>query len=205
MPDARLAGKLLVANPRLADPNFDRSVVLVLAHTDDGALGVILNRPSDTELLDPLPRWSVLADFPSLVFEGGPVSHDSVICLAEVPVPAVLESRVGPDSWRHVAGDVGTLDLDLDPDLIGGAVGSLRVFAGYAGWAAGQLEDELISGGLAEVPVPAVLRDTVRAVARHPPAPARGPAHGGGLPARSRAQLKYRNPDALPTRLPPTA
>jgi putative transcriptional regulator len=135
MPDARLAGKLLVANPRLADPNFDRSVVLVL------------NRPSDTELLDPLPRWSVLADFPSLVFEGGPVSHDSVICLAEVPVPAVLESRVGPDSWRHVAGDVGTLDLDLDPDLIGGAVGSLRVFAGYAGWAAGQLEDELISGG----------------------------------------------------------
>jgi putative transcriptional regulator len=147
MPDARLAGKLLVANPRLVDPNFDRSVVLVLAHTGDGALGVILNRPSDTELLDPLPRWSVLADFPSLVFEGGPVGHDSVICLAQVPVPAVLESRVGPGGWRHVAGDVGTLDLDLDPDLVGGAVGSLRIFAGYAGWAAGQLEDEIESGG----------------------------------------------------------
>jgi putative transcriptional regulator len=145
--DARFAGKLLVANPRLADPNFDRSVVLVLAHTDDGALGVILNRPSDTELLDPLPRWSLLADFPSLVFEGGPVSHDSVICLARVPVPALLESRVGPDGWRHVAGDVGTLDLDLDPDLVGGVVGSLRVFAGYAGWAAGQLENEVLAGG----------------------------------------------------------
>jgi putative transcriptional regulator len=147
MPDARSAGKLLVANPRLADPNFDRSVVLILAHTEDGALGVILNRPSETQLLDPLPRWSVLADRPSLVFEGGPVSHDSVICLARVPVPAVLESRVGPDGWRHVAGDVGTLDLDLDPELIEGAVGSLRIFAGYAGWAAGQLEDEVAAGG----------------------------------------------------------
>lgn len=147
MPDSGLAGKLLVANPRLADPNFDRSVVLVLAHTDDGALGVILNRPSDTELLDPLPRWSVLADFPSLVFEGGPVSHDSVICLARVPAPAMFESRVGPDGWRHVTGDVGTLDLDLDPDLIGGVVGSLRVFAGYAGWASGQLEEEVLAGG----------------------------------------------------------
>jgi putative transcriptional regulator len=147
MPAARSAGKLLVANPRLADPNFDRSVVLILAHTEDGALGVILNRPSDTQLLDPLPRWSVLADRPSLVFEGGPVSHDSVICLARVPVPAVLESRVGPDGWRHVAGDVGTLDLDLDPELIEGAVGSLRIFAGYAGWAAGQLEAEVAAGG----------------------------------------------------------
>ncbi len=147
MSDAPLAGKLLVANPRLADPNFHRSVVLVLAHTDDGALGVVLNRPSATALLDPLPRWSVLADFPSLVFEGGPVSHDSVICLARVPVPAVLESRVGPDGWRHVAGDVGTLDLDLDPDLIGGVVGSLRVFAGYAGWSSGQMESEVIAGG----------------------------------------------------------
>jgi putative transcriptional regulator len=146
MPDA-LAGKLLVANPRLADPNFDRSVVLVLAHTGDGALGVILNRPSDTQILDPLPRWSGLADFPSLIFEGGPVGRDSVICLARVPAPALLESRVGPNGWRHVAGDVGTLDLDLDPDLIGGAVGSLRIFAGYAGWAAGQLEGELLAGG----------------------------------------------------------
>lgn len=144
---ATLEGKLLVANPRLVDPNFDRAVVLVLAHGDDGAIGVVLNRPSDTDLLDPLPRWSGLADHPSMVFVGGPVSHDSVICLATVPAPAVLESRVGPDGWRHVDGDLGTLDLDLDPDLVGGAVGSLRVFAGYAGWSPGQLEAELGAGG----------------------------------------------------------
>ncbi len=147
MPDSALEGKLLVANPRLVDPNFDRAVVLVLVHGDDGAIGVILNRPSDTELLDPLPRWSGLADHPSCVFVGGPVSHDSVICLARVPAPAELESRVGPDGWRHVDGDLGTLDLDLDPDIVGGAVGSLRVFAGYAGWSGGQIEEELAAGG----------------------------------------------------------
>lgn len=145
--DDTLAGKVLVANPRLVDSNFDRTVVLVLAHGEEGALGVVLNRPSDTDVLDPLPRWSSLAAHPALVFIGGPVGRDSVICLARVPVPAALEARVGPDGWRPVTRDVGTLDLDLDPDLLGGAVGPVRVFAGYAGWAAGQLESELGVGG----------------------------------------------------------
>ena len=147
MEGSPLAGKLLVANPRLVDPNFDRSVVLVLAHAEDGAIGVVLNRPSETDLEDPLPRWSTLADSPPLVFVGGPVSHDSVICLARITAPALLEARVGPDGWHHVDGDLATLDLDLDPDLVGGAITSLRVFAGYAGWSGGQLEDELVAGG----------------------------------------------------------
>jgi putative transcriptional regulator len=147
MEGSPLAGKLLVANPRLADPNFDRSVVLVLAHADDGAIGVVLNRPSATDLDDPLPHWSTLADDPSMVFVGGPVSHDSVICLARITAPALLEARVGPDGWHHVDGDLGTLDLDLDPELVGGTIASLRVFAGYAGWSGGQLEDELVAGG----------------------------------------------------------
>jgi putative transcriptional regulator len=147
MEESLLAGKLLVANPRLVDPNFDRSVVLVLAHADDGAIGVVLNRPSETDLDEPLPRWAGLADHPQRVFVGGPVSHDSVICLARITAPALLESRVGPDGWHHVDRDLGTLDLDLDPDLVGGAIASLRVFAGYAGWSGGQLEDELVAGG----------------------------------------------------------
>lgn len=147
MEGSPLAGKLLVANPRLADPNFDRTVVLVLAHGDDGAIGVVINRPSTTDLAEPLPRWSELAAAPPVVFVGGPVSRDSVICLVRVTAPAVLESRVGPEGWHHVDGDLGTLDLDLDPDLVGGTVGSLRVFAGYAGWSSGQLEEELVAGG----------------------------------------------------------
>jgi putative transcriptional regulator len=142
-----MAGRLLVANPRLADPNFDRTVVLVLVHTDDGAIGVVLNRPSDIDLADPLPAWCPLADHPSRMFVGGPVSAESVICLARVVEPALLEARVGPDGWRPVAGDLGTLDLDLDPDLVGPTVASLRVFAGYAGWSGGQLEAEIDAGG----------------------------------------------------------
>jgi putative transcriptional regulator len=147
MDGSPLAGKLLVANPRLVDPNFDRSVVLVLAHADDGAIGVVLNRPSQTDLDEPLARWSALADEPRRVFVGGPVSHDSVICLARITAPALLEVRVGPEGWHHVDGDLGTLDLELDPNLLAGTVASLRVFAGYAGWSGGQLEDELVAGG----------------------------------------------------------
>lgn len=148
MPDAAFVGKLLVANPRLADPNFDRTVVLVLVHGEDGALGVVLNRPSDTELSEALPQWSERVASPARLFVGGPVSHDSVICLARVPQPALLAAQAGsPDVWRPVDDDLGTLDLELDPDAVIGAVSSLRIFAGYAGWAGGQLEAELLAGG----------------------------------------------------------
>jgi putative transcriptional regulator len=149
MPEASLAGKLLVANPQLSDPNFDRTVVLVLVHGDDGALGVVLNRPSDTEVAAPLPGWADLVTPPAVLFVGGPVSHDSVICLARVPDPARLEARAGtPDMWRSVAGDLGTLDLDVDPVVAGdGTVTAMRIFAGYSGWAASQMEGELLAGG----------------------------------------------------------
>lgn len=147
MSEATLVGKLLVANPRLTDPNFDRAVVLVLVHSDDGALGVVINRPSDTDVAEALPQWAGRAVEPARMFVGGPVSHDSVICLARVPAPAVLEAMAGDDVWRAVAGDLGTLDLDTDSDRLDDTVTDLRIFVGYAGWSAGQLEEELISGG----------------------------------------------------------
>jgi putative transcriptional regulator len=121
-----LTGKLLVALPLLVDPNFDRTVVLVLSHGEEGAVGVVLNRPSTTELDDALPRWSDAAAEPAVVFVGGPVQPEMAIALGE-------------------DGDgVATIDLDADPALTG--VRSVRVFAGYAGWSAGQLEDELAEG-----------------------------------------------------------
>ncbi|HET9072905.1 MAG TPA: YqgE/AlgH family protein [Acidimicrobiales bacterium] len=147
MPEATLVGKLLVANPRLTDPNFDRTVVLVLVHGEDGALGVVINRPSDTDVVDALPQWADRAVAPARMFLGGPVSHDSVICLARVPVPAALEARAGDDVWRSVSGDLGTLDLDTDSDRLDDTVTDLRIFVGYAGWSGGQLEEELIAGG----------------------------------------------------------
>jgi len=117
------AGKLLVALPVLRDGIFDRSVVLVLNHDDDGAVGVVLNRPTTTHVGDPLPSWESLAAEPAVVFVGGPVQPELAIAIGRV-------------------GDViDTVDLDSDPAL--SAAGTVRVFAGYAGWSPGQLEDEL--------------------------------------------------------------
>jgi putative transcriptional regulator len=147
MTEGTLTGRLLVANPRLTDPNFDRTVVLVLVHGDDGALGVVLNRPSAATVGEALPQWAERAAPPALMFIGGPVSRDSVICLARVPAPAALEARAGDDVWRAVDGDLGTLDLDTDSERLDDTVTDLRIFAGYAGWGGGQLESELVAGG----------------------------------------------------------
>src|SRR3989442_1555412 len=98
-----LKGRLLVANPALPDPNFDRTVVLVLAHEDEGSLGLILNRPSDMEVDAPLPQWEHLAAQPSVVFMGGPVAPGAAICLAQVS--GALEA-VG---WTPLTGELGNL------------------------------------------------------------------------------------------------
>jgi putative transcriptional regulator len=124
-----LTGKLLVALPVLVDPNFDRTVVLVLQHDESGAVGVVLNRPSGAGLAETLPRWADRASEPAVVFAGGPVQTDLAIAL-------------GGD-----AGGVATVDLDGDPALL--TVRDLRVFAGYAGWSPGQVEDELVEGAWA--------------------------------------------------------
>jgi putative transcriptional regulator len=133
-----------VANPRLPDPNFDRTVVMLLACTPDGALGVVLNRPSDTRLAAPLPGWEHLAAAPAVLFLGGPVQHQAVICLARaLGHPA---ASAPPEGWNAVLPEVGTLDLDLDPDDLHVSLSQVRVFAGYAGWSAGQLETEIAAG-----------------------------------------------------------
>ena len=136
-------GRLLVANPLLPDPNFDRTVVLVLAYSEEGALGVVLNRPSETGVGVPLAPWEDLAADPAVLFVGGPVQHQSVICLARP------DRSAGPgavEGFTPVTPEVGTLDLDLDPDLVGSSFRQLRIFAGYAGWSAGQLEGEIDAG-----------------------------------------------------------
>jgi putative transcriptional regulator len=139
MADATLKGRLLVASPALRDPNFYRSVILVLEHTSDGALGLVLNRPSDTAVVDPLPRWSELSAHPRVVFVGGPVQPNAAICLARVE-PGAPGEGVG---WAPLGGGLGTLDLDRDPDELAPHVESVRIFAGYAGWAPGQVEGEM--------------------------------------------------------------
>ena len=136
----RLKGRLLVATPVLGDPNFDHTVVLLLEHNDDGALGLVLNRPSGLEVADPLPEWRPYTGDPDVVFIGGPVSRSSVIALASVDGEAPVSS------WEQVVGPVGVVDLSRDPDAIGGTLTAVRVFAGYAGWGSGQLEMEIGEG-----------------------------------------------------------
>lgn len=134
------AGSLLVADPALVDPNFRRSVVLLLDHDEDGALGVIVNRPSELGVARVLPVWGDHASDPGVVFEGGPVTPDGAI---GVVVPAA-ETTLG--AIRMLTDRFGILDLDADPDDVVPLMGGLRIFAGYAGWSPGQLEAEIAEG-----------------------------------------------------------
>ncbi|HZR11802.1 MAG TPA: YqgE/AlgH family protein [Acidimicrobiia bacterium] len=140
-----LKGRLLVASPVLTDPNFDRTVVLVLEHNDEGAIGVVLNRPSDTMLVETLPGWHSVAAAPGVVFVGGPVAPTAAIGLGVAA--SAPDSDGEGDGWTRVLGPLGTVDLGRDPDELQPVVREVRVFAGYAGWAAGQLEGELQVGG----------------------------------------------------------
>jgi putative transcriptional regulator len=119
------AGHLLVARPAMGDPNFDMSIVYMLEHNEDGALGVVVNRPTDTEVAEHLPDLTPMLSSPSVFFMGGPVSTEHIVGVG----------RVG--------GRIETIDLQ---GLIDGEVASpdgLRLFAGYSGWGPGQLEGEL--------------------------------------------------------------
>lgn len=145
-PPSPLRGRLLVANPLLPDPNFDRSVILVLAHGADGALGVILNRPSDTTLVDVLPQWADVVAFPEVLFTGGPVNTRAVIGIARRLAGTPTSRWVDDSAWTTVSDDIGTVDLDVDPVGSEGELAGVRVFVGYAGWTTGQLEGEIAGG-----------------------------------------------------------
>jgi putative transcriptional regulator len=140
MTDGPLTGRLLVAAPALRDPNFDRTVILVLEHGDEGALGVVLNRPTATDLYAALPRWERFATEPPVLFEGGPVAPTAAICLGRTLASAE------PDGWLPLFADLATIDLDRDPEELTESVQGVRVFAGYAGWGSDQLEGEVAAG-----------------------------------------------------------
>ena len=131
-----LKGRLLVASPTLRDPNFDRTVILLIEHGEEGALGVVLNRPSELDVEEVLARWADRAEPPPVMFLGGPVQPNAVICLARTD--AEVEGLLSPTAIDGIS----LVDLDGDP-LDGGPDLTIRCFAGYAGWDGGQLEGEL--------------------------------------------------------------
>lgn len=138
---ATLRGRLLVASPLLSDPNFDRTVVLLVEHGDEGALGLVLNRPSELPVAEVLPRWRERAAAPAAMFLGGPVQPSAVICLARADGDPDEGAALTPTAVPGIS----LIDLDDDPDALPTGV-ELRCFAGYAGWSEGQLEDEIDEG-----------------------------------------------------------
>ncbi len=140
-PPGPLKGRLLVAVPGMYDANFDRTVVLVLEHGEDGAVGLVLNRPSDTEAAVAVPGWDLVAAAPAVVFVGGPVVPAGALALGEVSDPE------GAEGWTSVLGRVGLVDLARAAEGSPPDVERARLFAGHAGWSAGQLEGEIAAGG----------------------------------------------------------
>jgi len=130
-------GKLLVATPKLEDPNFYRTVILIVAHDAEGAFGVVLNRPLDAQLSEHMPDWASLAAPPGVVFLGGPVEKVRALGLGR--------RRWAPPcpGWTPLNDEVGLVDLTIEPWRLGTPLDEVRVFTGYAGWTAGQLDAEV--------------------------------------------------------------
>jgi putative transcriptional regulator len=144
-----LRGRLLIASPALADPNFARAVVLITEHNAEGAMGVVLNRPSETAVDDVAPELAPIAGAEP-VFIGGPVQPQALVVLAEF-------SDLAAAAWI-VAADVGFVSADAERDSLEDAIRRGRVYAGYSGWGSGQLESEVSEDAwIVESPLPAEL------------------------------------------------
>jgi putative transcriptional regulator len=133
-----LCGQLLLASPALMDPNFRRTVILVGVHSEEGAMGVVLNRPSEVTVSEAVPQLEQTVSELEPVYVGGPVQPSSIVFLAEFldPTPAGL----------LVLGRIGFPAPDAGIEELTEATARRRVFAGYAGWGEGQLDAELEEG-----------------------------------------------------------
>ena len=137
-----IRGKLLVATPKLTDPNFQRTVLMILEHNKDGALGVILNRPSQFPVRRVISTWHKPVTNPKVVFVGGPVNLSALVGLASLSGNVENTSNLLNDSWRQITGRIGTINLDSNPTSIPN-LAEVRIFAGHATWTPGQLEAEI--------------------------------------------------------------
>lgn len=138
-------GTLLIAGPRLVDPNFRRTVVLLCEHNDEGSLGLVLNRPIDAPLGKVFPQFASIARDPGYVYCGGPVDNTRMLALQRL-----CEDDAGIESWRADPSDQVHVRLVADVEGALTAIeegtsdpGQFRFYLGYAGWGPGQLDQEL--------------------------------------------------------------
>ena len=144
-------GSLLIASATLLDPNFARCVLLVLDSDSNGSLGVILNRPSEVPVDEVLAPWRDIATAPPVLFRGGPVELNAALAVGSIRSGSVPDEDL-PPGWRPLTGALGIIDLDSPPDEFLGKLAALRVYAGYTGWGAEQLEGEIAEGSWHVVP-----------------------------------------------------
>lgn len=137
-------GRLLVATPLIGDPNFERTVVLLLLHGADGAFGLVLNRPSTVPVGHVVPDWEHGVAAPEVLFLGGPVDVERV-----VGIGMGTDADPAPDledgGFPILVGGYRAVDLNRPPSVLAPDPGA-RLFAGSAGWGPGQLEDEIAEG-----------------------------------------------------------
>jgi putative transcriptional regulator len=131
-------GQLLIAGPALGDPNFWRTVVLIVEHSDEGAFGLVLNRPSETSVGEAVPELEELVDPEGPLFIGGPVQPSSVVVLGHF--------EDATDAALLAFGEVGVLGTGSSLEELSAGLRTGRAFVGHAGWGPGQLEAELERG-----------------------------------------------------------
>jgi putative transcriptional regulator len=134
-------GALLVASRMLVDPRFAETVVLLLAYDQTGAMGVIVNRPSAARIAVVVPNVEELRDRPDVLYLGGPLAPERLLLLVRAPLPPAESLRVL--DGLYVSGNLDELRRRAhdEPRRAG-----FRVYAGYAGWGAGQLDVEVLQG-----------------------------------------------------------
>jgi putative transcriptional regulator len=130
-----LRGQLLIAGATLPDPNFARAVVLICEHTDEGALGLVLNRRGDLLIGDVAPELAELIGEDAVIDAGGPVQPDALLVLGEFDDASY--------AGLPIIGSVGLMGDGREVSDLLAVTRRARAFAGYAGWGPGQLDAEL--------------------------------------------------------------
>lgn len=145
-------GFLLAAAPLLDEPTFHRTVIYMLEHNLDGALGLVINRPTDEDHLPGLDPWMFELSQPQVIFSGGPVQANTLIGVATLADASPSLGPDGPDGFVSLDNGIGTVDLSQRPSEMADGLHGLRLFRGYAGWGPGQLDAELEEGAWLVVP-----------------------------------------------------
>ncbi len=130
-----LRGQLLIAGATLPDPNFARTVVLICQHSEEGALGLVLNRPGELVIGDVAPELAGITGEDAIIDSGGPVQPDALLVLGEFEDASY--------AGMAVIGTVGLMGDGREIDDLVGVTRRARAFAGYAGWGPGQLDAEV--------------------------------------------------------------